>query len=145
MADQAEDIVQVALIRVVEILKAREGNAGLASSYLWKAAYTATVDEIRRLRRRREVPLEDAPADLSDPLRGDPERTREAGEIGRGLSECLARLIESRRLAVTLHLQGHSVPEAARLLGWSAKRVENLVFRGMADLRRCLAGKGLRP
>ena len=55
------------------------------------------------------------------------------------------RLVLPRRLAVTLHLQGHTVPEAGSLLGWNAKRAENLVYRGLADLRDCLAGKGVRP
>ena len=48
-------------------------------------------------------------------------------------------------MAVVLHLQGHSVPEAARLLNWGNKRTENLVYRGLADLRNCLALKGLEP
>jgi RNA polymerase sigma-70 factor, ECF subfamily len=46
---------------------------------------------------------------------------------------------------VTLYLQGHTVPETARILGWDAKRAENLVYRGLADLRQCLMGKGHRP
>jgi RNA polymerase sigma-70 factor (ECF subfamily) len=46
---------------------------------------------------------------------------------------------------VTLYLQGHSVPDAARILDWPAKRTENLVYRGLADLRACLSNKGLRP
>jgi RNA polymerase sigma-70 factor (ECF subfamily) len=50
-----------------------------------------------------------------------------------------------RRLAVTLYLQGHTVPEAARILDWSGKRTENLVYRGLADLRECLMAKGMRP
>jgi DNA-directed RNA polymerase specialized sigma24 family protein len=52
-------VVQAALMRVVEASKRREGDAPLRASYLWKAAYTATVDEIRRRRRRREVALEE--------------------------------------------------------------------------------------
>ena len=34
--------------------------------------------------------------------------------------------------------------EVGRLLGWAAKRAENLVYRGMADLRGCLGGKGIQ-
>ena len=48
-------------------------------------------------------------------------------------------------MAVTLYLQGHSVPEAARVLDWPAKRTENLVYRGLADLRECLMKKGIQP
>lgn len=144
LASQAEDIVQCALIRIASILERGEGEVPLRSSYIWKAAYTATVDEIRRRRRRREVSLEAEVIERRSPD-PDPERTLGASEIGDGLRDCLARLTDGRRRAVTLHLQGHSVPEASRILRWTLKRVENLVYRGLADLRRCLAGKGLTP
>ena len=42
LSAQAEDIAQAALIRVVEIIRRREGKEGLNSSYLWKAAHSAT-------------------------------------------------------------------------------------------------------
>jgi RNA polymerase sigma-70 factor, ECF subfamily len=146
LSAQADDIVQAALMRVMEILRAREGNQALSSSYLWKTAYSATVDEIRRQRRRREVSLEDGAVEATAASRHpDPEAARAAQEIGRELQDCLRRLVEARRLAVVLHLQGHTGPEVARLLGWSEKRVENLIYRGLADLRRCLDAKGLRP
>jgi RNA polymerase sigma-70 factor (ECF subfamily) len=146
LSAQSDDIVQAALMRVVEILGAREGDEGLNSSYLWKVAYTATVDEIRRLRRRREVTLEEGSVEstMASPQPG-PEQARAGQEIGREVQDCLRRLVEPRRLAVVLHLQGHTGPEAARLLGWSEKRVENLIYRGLADLRRCLSAKGLQP
>jgi RNA polymerase sigma-70 factor (ECF subfamily) len=131
-------------MRVMELLRRSERTDDLGSSYLWRVAYTATVDEIRRLRRRREVAFEDASPERPAPD-ADPERAHAGSEIGEGLAACLARLVQARRLAVALYLQGHSVPEAARLLGWGEKRVENLVFRGLADLRRCLAAKGLTP
>ena len=46
---------------------------------------------------------------------------------------------------MTHHLQGHTGPQAAALLGWDAKRTENLVYRGLADLRQCLEAKGVKP
>lgn len=146
LAAQADDIVQAALIRVMEILRTREGDRPLAASYLWKVAYSVTVDEIRRVRRRRELSLDDdAPETLAATGDSDPEQARRSGETTAALADCLQRLVEARRLAVTLHLQGHSVPELARLLGWAAKRADNLVYRGLADLRRCLLSKGVNP
>ena len=52
---------------------------------------------------------------------------------------------ENRSLAVTLYLHGHTAPETGRLLGWSTSKVESLIFRGLADLRQCLAAKGHTP
>jgi RNA polymerase sigma-70 factor, ECF subfamily len=144
-----DDLVQAAAMRVMQALERQrfggsEGNAALSSSYVYKAAYSALVDEIRRVRRRSETSLEDSAAELAVANVADPERAAASREIGQGVEDCLTRLVQDRRLAVTLYLQGHSVPEAARVLGWPAKRTENLVYRGLADLRGCLTSKGLR-
>jgi RNA polymerase sigma-70 factor (ECF subfamily) len=96
------------------------------------------------VRRRRETDLEDA-SDVGVSTAHDPERTAVSLEIGRGIQACLAHMKRERRLAVTLHLQGHTVTEAARILEWPFKRTENLIYRGLADLRACLRCKGLQP
>src|SRR5262245_13058377 len=142
-----DDIVQVALMRVLDAAGSKgEGDGPLPSSYLRKAAYSALVDEIRRHRRRREsVPLEDDAARAVPSERAGPEQERAAAEIGRAIREGLGTLVRPRALAVTLHLQGHSVPEIARLLGWPLKRAENLVYRGLADLRETLERRGIKP
>src|SRR4029078_4631143 len=58
MADRADDLVQVALMRVMEIQRRKEGTAEFSVFDLKKVAYSAMIDEIRRLRRRQEVSLE---------------------------------------------------------------------------------------
>ena len=148
LSNERDDLVQAAVMRVMQSVgkKAleREGDAPLASSYLYKVAYSALVDEIRRVRRRRESALETGTVE-SVASTENPERTMASREIGQGIRDCLAQLKDERRMAVTLYLQGHSVPEASRILEWSTKRTENLVYRGLADLRECLLSKGLRP
>jgi RNA polymerase sigma-70 factor (ECF subfamily) len=146
LASRSEDVVQAALIRVSTLVEKGADPRPLSFSYLRKAAYSALVDEIRGLRRRQEVPLpEDSDAFVLHAADPSPERTTASREIGEGIIECLRRLVQSRRLAVTLFLQGHTVPEAAKILGWSGKATENLVFRGLSDLRSCLASKGIAP
>jgi RNA polymerase sigma-70 factor (ECF subfamily) len=149
LVDRSDDIVQVALMRVMEIQRKREGTAELSPFYLKKTAYSAMVDEIRRLRRRQEVPIDggdEEGAAAFDPAapEPDPERASAGRQIGRAIRDCLGGMVPPRRHAVTLNLQGHSVPEIGKLLGWTAKRAENLVYRGMADLRGCLGGKGIQ-
>ena len=77
--------------------------------------------------------------------RGDPEQRSWALEISRGILDCLSRLSRPRKLAVTLYLYGCTVPEAAGRLRWHVKKTESLVYRGLAELRDCLAKKGLSP
>jgi RNA polymerase sigma-70 factor (ECF subfamily) len=143
LAADRDDLVQAATLRVMRRVETLAGSR--ASSYLHKVAYSVLVDEIRRVRRRRETSLDAEAAEPPRPQAADPERVAASSEIGRGIQSCLGHLAHDRRLAVTLHLQGHTVVEASRILDWPAKRTENLVYRGLADLRACLASKGMRP
>ena len=149
LASQREDLVQAAVMRVMHIMDnqsdgpARE--AAFASSYLYRVAHSALVDEIRRTTRRQETALDSAAVDHIAATLQDPERVAASRQIGRGIQDCLGRMQRDRRLAVTLYLQGHSVPDASRVLDWPVKRTENLVYRGLADLRECLLNKGIQP
>jgi RNA polymerase sigma-70 factor (ECF subfamily) len=145
LSDRREDLVQDCLMRLMDLARKGEGERRLPSSYLYKVAHSVLIDEIRRIRRRRETSLEEGePVPMEAPS-GNPETVAAGQEIGRGILQCLAGLLRERRLSVTLYLQGHSVPEAARILDWSPKKTENLVYRGLADLRECLAAKGFKP
>jgi len=145
LAAEAEDIVQESMIRLLHIVESREGNPDPGSLYLWKVAYSVTVDEIRRQRRRHEVPLGNGLPRAVDGGHGSsPEELAAGGEVGRGILDCLAGLAENRRQAVRLRLLGHTVGEVASLMGWPYKKTENLVYRGLEDLRRCLRRKDLQ-
>lgn len=142
MSASRDDIVQLALIRVHNL--PGEHSGALSSSYLWKVAYSVTVDEIRRQRRRPEDGLETVEsAEVSQPTPG-PEQRALGHALGRTIRQCLAGLSKDRRLAVILHLQGHPLRDAAQLLGWPAKRVANLTYRGLDDLRQALLDRGIR-
>jgi RNA polymerase sigma-70 factor, ECF subfamily len=146
LASRSDDLIQAVVIRVVELQRKREGSGEFSSFYLRKAAHSALVDEIRRQRRRPEVPLTEE-REVAGPAAAqpDPERRSAGRQLGRAIRDCLKTLVRPRRLAVVLNLQGHSVPEVGRLLGWTPKRAENLVYRGLADLRGCLERKGVTP
>lgn len=144
LRNRAEDIVQNVLIQL--LAKRCETNPSFSAIYLEKAAYGATVDEIRRLSRTKENPVADEELIEAAPASSaDPERSASSFEIGEGIHECLAGLARPRRLAVTLWLLGCSVPEIARRRAWSFKRAHNLVYRGLDNLRACLLRKGFQP
>jgi RNA polymerase sigma-70 factor (ECF subfamily) len=144
--DRRDDLVQDCVLRVMDLARKSEGERRFSSTYLYRVAHSALIDEIRRVRRRGEVPIEDDGEPVPLPaIDGNPEAAAAGREIGRGILDCLARLRQERRLGVTLYLQGHSVAEAAQILDWSLKRVANLVYRGLADLRSCLVRKGITP
>jgi RNA polymerase sigma-70 factor, ECF subfamily len=149
LSAQRDDVVQAAVMRVVQILDKLkpigEGDPPFSSSYLFKVAHSALVDEIRRVRRRRETDFDDEGVAVAAVTADDPERRAAWREVGRGIQSCLLLMKRERRLAVTLYLQGHNVADAARILDWPVKRTENLIYRGLADLRACLKSKGIEP
>lgn len=150
LADDREDLVQAAMIKVMAVERRGEaqgeGIPPLGTSYLYRVAHSAVIDEIRVRRRRPEVSLEEDEVASGQTAREPaPDESARGREIGSAIRACLAAMKRERRLAITLRLLGHSVPEAARLLGWSGKSTENLVYRGLADLRACLQSKGFAP
>jgi RNA polymerase sigma-70 factor (ECF subfamily) len=142
LANHVDDLTQIATARVMSGLGAKDPTS-LKPGYLYRAAYSALVDEIRRRRRLSEVPIE---PDAAMAAAGDgPERAVRAREIRDALTACLKKLAIDRRRAVMLRLQGHSVAEAGALMACGHKRAENLVYRGLADLRSCLRLQGITP
>jgi len=129
LAAHREDFVQLALLRLLD-RSPSEGSRPLRASYLWKVAYTVIIDEIRRFRRQQRQGEALAGGDASAP--GPDVRTE--------IQDCLQGLQDRRRVAVTLYLEGFGTSEVAQAMGWTLKQAENLIYRGVADLRECLAG-----
>ena len=146
LAGQRQDILHTAWVRVMETQRAAGPVRALNASYLWKAAYSAMVDEIRRRRAvaQRSAVVPDLES-LEAPLARGPEAQAGSSETGRCINDCLQRLLPARRRAVTLHLIGYTPVEAGELSGWGVKQTRNLIYRGLADLRACLEAKGVRP
>lgn len=145
-----EDLVQAALVRVLEVEARGEQNRVRTTSYLWRVAWSAVIDELRRQRRSPTVSLEVVAgtsddrglADGAPPVPGLLPVTHTSPGLGLALRDCLSRLIAQRRAAVVLHLHGFTASEAARTLGREEKQVQNAIYRGLANLRECLEGKG---
>lgn len=130
----------------MRVIRADEGGTReLNRSYVYRAAYCAVIDEIRKLRRRRETDIEDHAPPVERAPGADPERATNSRRIGEGITGCLEQLAEARRRAVSLYLVGHTVPQVGRMMDWTTKKAENLVYRGLGDLRKCLTKKGLEP
>lgn len=135
------DLIQTAVVRILEHER-REKEPVRTASYVWRVAFTIIADELRRRRRAPEDATEEAQLELEAQVH--PPSAVLPG-LGEALRACLALLAEARRRAVLLHLQGFRAFEAAELLRTSEKRAQNLTYRGLADLRQCLVGKGHGP
>lgn len=141
---EVDDLTQVALLRLDRALQ-QQPDRPLSRAYLGRIAYTTVVDELRRRRRERAHLAPEAQPELAPDLAPGPERLAASADLRADISACLQRAQDRARSALVLYLLGHSVPEIARLLDHSPKTAENIVYRGLAALRRCLAAKGHTP
>lgn len=150
LADEAEDLTQDAMIRILPMLE--EGRE-LKSSFFWKTAYHLVIDRLRRERHRATASLESKEDTLREPPGGDhptPEILVVNREIGKAIRDCLQQTVLPRRRVLVLYLIGHTYPEIAGIVEDSRdekarKRVENRVLRGLQNLQDCLRSKGYGP
>lgn len=141
LANDAEDLVQEALIKVMSIQRRSETSKEFSSSYLWRVGYSAVIDEIRRRQRRPEAPLEESHEQQAGREPG-PDKQYAGRQLGQALRTCLEEMIAPRRAAVLSRIHGHQVSEVAQLMKWKVKRAKNLTYRGLEDLKDCLQSRG---
>ena len=145
LAADREDIVQNATLHVIRTFRGTEESAPRTASYLWKAAHSAVMDEIRRRRRSRELGVDQPDLERASGSDPGPERHRAAAEMRQAIVEGVRGLKRSRRWAVALYLRGFSLRDSARILGWNTKRVDNQRYQGLAELRKYLERRGFKP
>jgi RNA polymerase sigma factor (sigma-70 family) len=148
MAADYDDIHQEACLRIWRaIASGREIPA--PASYIYRVAATTTIDAIRRVKARREQPLEplvsgsDTELDIPAPAHETPLSIAELTQLGEKTHRAIAAFPIHRRRAVSLHLQGLTTQEIAHLLGWSEAKARNLVYRTLKDLRVRLRADGI--
>ncbi len=140
-----EDILQGAMVRIVRTAPL-DDDRWAKRSYLWKVAYSAILDELRAARRREaeQGGATDLDATSPSPTPGPEARARSA-EIASAIRDCLQTLVDSRKRVVTLHLLGYGLGEIAGVLRAERKQIDNLLYRGMKNLRDCLRAKAVFP
>ena len=151
---QFDDIEQDARLRLWRAIEA-EREINFHGSYIYKIVVSVTINAIRRAKARREEQLrlaedgadegaaEVKPISPAAGAENSPEAQAEREELLRKVEEAMARLPESRRRAVGLHLKGLTTDEIADLMGWSEPKARNLVYRGLKDLRGKLRSEGI--
>jgi RNA polymerase sigma-70 factor, ECF subfamily len=129
--DVMDDVLQEAYVKAFKGLPRFRGDAKLGT-WLYRIAYNACLDELRRSRRRDDLPLaEELPSTSLDP-----------GEVAVGreeLARALAMLPHDERAAVLLvDAQGFDYRQTSRILGVPEGTIASRLNRARASLRIAL-------
>jgi RNA polymerase sigma-70 factor (ECF subfamily) len=140
-----DDVVQDLRVRIWKSFGTAELIRRANPTYMYRAAVSASLDIIRRRRAAKvaATALDDVnPSALVDPRSAADAHLAES-DLGRAVHDALQMLAESRRGVVRMYLAGYDRFEIADLLGWTEGRTRNLLYRGLEDLRRILASRGI--
>jgi RNA polymerase sigma-70 factor (ECF subfamily) len=143
-----DDVEQEARLRLWKALR-DERKIEEPASYLYRIAATATIDAVRRVRARREEPLEDeseAAPRAAVLVHPGPSLERSTGRslLLQRIEQVLAGVPAERRRLLGLHVQGFTTQEIADLNGWTEPKARNLLYRTLADLREKLRAQGIQ-
>jgi RNA polymerase sigma-70 factor (ECF subfamily) len=141
----AEDVAQDAFIRAYRKAATYRGGASV-KAWLYRIAINRAYDELRRLQRKKEVPLEQAGhLELAERARlaGDQASTHamaEAKELQTYIARALAELRPDYRTPLVLReIEGMTYREIAEFLDWPLGTVQIRIHRGRLELRSRLA------
>lgn len=140
--EDARDAAQEAFLSAWRGLPSFRGEAGF-STWLYRLASNAAIDQLRRNRRQREEDSLDAgEMDAPDQSPG-PQEAAEGSELQRAVADGLASLSEDhRRILLLREYQELSYDEIAQTLDMDLGTVKSRISRARRALRKILLESG---
>jgi RNA polymerase sigma-70 factor (ECF subfamily) len=140
---EVEDIAQQVFIRVWKSARRYVPRAKF-TTWLLKITRNLVFNELRRARRRAQVPLQSDPAAEEIPLKDEtnpaPDASLLEDELQRAIEEAIMQLPESQRMALVLRrYEQLSYEEIAEVLDLSVPAVKSVLFRARTELRTRLS------
>lgn len=141
-SEDAADAAQEAFLSAWRGLPSFRGEAGF-STWLYRLASNAAIDQLRRNRRQREEDSLDAgEMDAPDQSPG-PQEAAEGSELQRAVADGLASLSEDhRRILLLREYQQLSYDEIAQTLDMDLGTVKSRISRARRALRKILLESG---
>jgi RNA polymerase sigma factor (sigma-70 family) len=137
-----DDVFQEVRIKIWKLLN-DEKKIIYYSSYIKKIVDSSVIDHIRKMRRERELWLQQKNRTISEW-----KSTYEIGSLydknlKKIVNDTVDSLLESRRKVVKLYLLNLTIEEIAAVFCWSRHKTRNLLYRGLSDLKKSFKEKGI--
>lgn len=141
----ASELAQEVFIKVYKSIDSFKGESSL-STWIYKIAASACIDELRR-RKRRIMPIEDydhinKKSELTD-NHFSPHEQYEKNEVKREIQEAISQLSEEYKTAIILRdIQGFSYDEIASIVGIPLGTVKSRIKRARNAIKEYLSNGG---
>lgn len=132
-----EDILQDVRIRIWQIVQSERTIISLPA-YIKKIISSAVIDQLRKRRRDDSLVRQEQHRRVSELKNAYDRESARKRAMEETVGRAVERLISSRRQVVKLYLLNLTIREIASYLHWSPDKTRNLLYRGLADLKRSL-------
>jgi RNA polymerase sigma factor (sigma-70 family) len=133
-----EDIVQEVHIRLWKTLR-NKNLIHKPSSYIRKVVSTVVIDQLRKFKRDEGLLVAEKRKHISESSQYYLSRFQSDNRDPQLLLEdALNSLIITRRTVVKLYFLNMRVSDIASTFDWSINKTRNLLYRGLADLKKAL-------
>ena len=132
-----EDVIQDIKIRIWTLI-CREKVIKNPRPYIRKIIYSSIIDQFRKHRREEDFYRLEAHRHVSELESSYNKENLRKMAMAETVGKAVEKLIETRRQVVKLYLLNLNIREIAGYLGMSQDKVRNLLYRGLADLRKLI-------
>ncbi len=137
-----DDVFQEVRIKIWKLLNDEKKIVNY-SSYIRKIVDSSVIDHIRKMRRERGLILQQKHKTISEWKSTYETDIIYDRNLKKMVSETVDSLLESRCKVVKLYLLNLTIEEIATLFKWSRDKTRNLLYRGLADLKKALKEKNI--
>jgi RNA polymerase sigma-70 factor (ECF subfamily) len=139
----ADDVFQEVKIKIWKVLH-NEKKITNYSSYIKKIVDSSVIDQFRKIKREEGIYLHEKNKKIAEHKNTYiPSHFYDELDIKETVGKAVDNLIESRRKVVKLYLLNMSIEEIAFYFNWSKDKTRNLLYRGLADLKKILKDKDI--
>jgi RNA polymerase sigma factor (sigma-70 family) len=138
-----EDLIQDISVRIWKSLGKNDKNIRDFRSYINKIVNSVVIEAISTSRRETETLVRLRQEMPEEHGHHSQRNVTDGGPMMDALAASLNEIRASRRNVLSLFLAGLTLEEIAELKRWSRSKTNNLFYRGLADLKKKLAAKGV--
>jgi len=138
-----DDVFQEVKIKIWKVLH-NEKKITNYSSYIKKIVDSSVIDQLRKFKREEGIYLHEKSKKISEQKGSySPDDFYGERDMKEVIGRAVGKIIESRRKVVKLYLLNMNIEEIAAYFRWSKDKTRNLLYRGLADLKRILKEHGI--
>jgi RNA polymerase sigma factor (sigma-70 family) len=132
-----EDVLQDIRIKLWKLIHDKR-TVFSHGSYLKRVINSSVIDHLRKVRRENTLLRHEKRKHIAEVVHSYSREAVHKRVFEETVGRAVEKLIKSRRQVIKLYLLDFSVQDISSYMNWSLDKTRNLLYRGLADLKKSL-------